>query len=170
MNKTVKKIVSGILGLLFLILVVCGIVVATYVFSTPSKDGESRQLIMGDWVDEKDNVKFVFSEDGDFTMYDTKDGDKELVKGYFKIKEDDHAIKILVTSHTDDINLGLKLKFFCTISYSDLKYPTAKEVEQKLKHDNATCKFLFQDADAKVFKCERIGEKANFYGKEISGK
>ena len=67
-----KKVISAILGVLFVVLVVIGIVVATYVFSSPSKDGDSRQLIMGNWVDHDKHVKFTFTEDGDFKMVDTE--------------------------------------------------------------------------------------------------
>lgn len=170
MNKTVKKIISTFLGVLFVVLVVCGIVVATYVFNTPSKDGESRQFIMGNWIDADNNVKFVFSEEGDFYMYDTSDGESLLAKGFFKINEDDHAIKLLLTEHSSDKDFGMKLWFFSTITYTDLKYPSAEAIEYDLPHDKATCKFLFQDSDAKVYKCERDGEKKNFYGKKIDEK
>ena len=54
-----KKVISAILGVFFVIFVVIGIVVATYVFSSPSKDGESRQLIMGNWIDTDNHVKFT---------------------------------------------------------------------------------------------------------------
>ena len=166
-----KKVISAILGVFFVIFVVIGIVVASYVFSSPSKDGESRQLIMGNWVDTDNHVKFTFSEDGDFKMVDTE-SDKTLGKGYFKINEDSKEIKILLLhgDRSDDINFGISLFYFCSISYSDLKYPSTQEIERNRVQQNATCKFLFQNADGKVYKCERDENKVNFYGKEISGK
>ena len=36
-----KKVISSILGIIFLLLVIVGIIVATYVFGSPSKDGDS---------------------------------------------------------------------------------------------------------------------------------
>lgn len=165
-----KKVISGILGVLFVVLVVIGIVVATYVFSSPSKEGDSRQLIMGNWIDTSKNVKFTFSEDGDFKMTDT-DTKKTLGKGYFKINEDNKEIKILLL-HSDrskDVNFGISLFYFCTISYDDLKYPKEEDIRNNIDVDNATCTFLFQNADGNVYKCERDENKVNFYGKEISG-
>ena len=166
-----KKVISAILGVFFVIFVVIGIVVATYVFSSPSKDGDSRQLIMGNWVDAENHVKFTFSEDGDFKMVDTE-SDKVLGKGYCKINEDSKEIKILLLhgDRSEDINFGISLFYFCSISYSDLKYPSNEEIEKKRVKENASCKFLFQNADGKVYKCERDENKVNFYGKEVSGK
>ena len=163
-----KKVISAILGVIFIILVVIGIVVATYVFSSPSKDGDSRQLIMGNWIDHDKKIKFTFSEDGDFKMVDMKD-EKILGKGYCKIDDDKHEIKILLLhgDRSPDINFGINLFYFCTISYSDLKYPSNKEIENETK-EMATCKLLFQNADGTVYKCERDENKKNFYGKEIS--
>lgn len=166
-----KKVISAILGVFFVIFVVIGIVVATYVFGSPSKEGDSRQLIMGNWIDTENHIKFTFSEDGDFKMVDTE-SDKTLGKGYCKINEDNKEIKILLLhgDRSDDINFGVSLFYFCTISYSDLSYPTNQQIEKNLVKENAKCKFLFQNADGKVYKCERDENKTNFYGKEISGK
>ncbi|MBQ8121125.1 MAG: hypothetical protein IJ172_10170 [Ruminococcus sp.] len=163
-----KKVISAILGVLFIVFVIVGIIVATYVFSSPSKDGDSRQLIMGNWVDHDKQIKLTFSEDGDFKMVDMKE-DKTLGKGYFKIKEDNKEIKILLLhgDRSEDINFGISLFYFCTISYNDLKYPSENEIKRDTK-ELATCKFLFQNADGTVYKCERDENKANFYGKEIS--
>ncbi len=165
-----KKVISAILGVLFIVFVVIGIVVATYVFSSPSKDGESRQLIMGNWIDYDKHIKFTFSEDGDFKMVDTE-SEKTLGKGYCKIDEDKREIKILLLhgDRSDDINFGISMFYFCTMSYSDLKYPSNKEIELETK-EMATAKFLFQNGDGTVYKCERDENKKNFYGKEISGK
>ena len=45
-----KKFISGFLGVLFVIFVVCGIFVCTYVFNKPSqeKGSDSRKLILYD--------------------------------------------------------------------------------------------------------------------------
>lgn len=168
-KSTARKIISGILGIIFLLLVICGIVVATYVFGSPSKDGDSRQLIMGNWIDTDNHTKFTFGEDGDFKMVDTKD-DKTLGKGYFKINEDTKEIKILLlpSERSEDINFGINLGFFCTMSYRDLKFPSEELVKAKRKVDNATCKLLFMNADGKVYKCERDENKTNFYTKDSS--
>lgn len=166
-----KKVISAILGVLFVVLVVIGIVVATYVFSSPSKEGDSRQLIMGNWVDATRHVKFTFSEDGDFKMVDTE-SNKTLGKGYCKINDDKKEIKILLlhSDRSEDVDFGISLFYFCTISYSDLKFPKEEDVKNKFEVDNATCTFLFQNADGTVYKCERDENKVNFYGKEVSGK
>ncbi len=170
-KSTARKVISSILGVIFLLLVVIGIVVATYVFGSPSKDGDSRQLIMGNWVDIEKHTKFTFSEDGDFKMVDTEN-DKVLGKGYFKVNEDKKVIKILLlhSERSEDIDFGISLWYFCTISYKDLKYPNEEDVKNKRNVTNASCTFLFQNADGKVYKCERDENKVNFYGKEISGK
>ncbi len=164
-----KKVISAILGVLFVVFVVVGIVVATYVFSSPSKYGESRELIMGNWIDHDKHVKFTFSEDGDFKMVDTET-EKTLGKGYCKINDDGKEIKILLLhgDRSDDIDFGISLFYFCTISYSDLKHPTSQEIDQDTDK-MATCTFIFQNADGTVYKCERDQNKKNFYGKEISG-
>lgn len=163
-----KKVISSILGIIFLLLVIVGIIVATYVFGSPSKDGDSRQLIMGNWIDTDNHTKFTFSEDGDFTMKDTNEN-KVLGKGYFKIKEDNKEIKILLlpSDRSEDIDFGISLWFFCTISYRDLKYPSEQAIKENTE-EKATCTLLFQNADGKVYKCERDENKANFYGKDMS--
>ena len=54
-----KKVISTILGILFVIIVICGVFVCTYVFNEPSheKNTDSRQLILGYWTDEDDDIR-----------------------------------------------------------------------------------------------------------------
>ena len=46
-----KKFISGLLGILFVVLVVVGVFICTYVFNQPSRSGDSRELISGTWTD-----------------------------------------------------------------------------------------------------------------------
>ena len=62
-----KKIISGLLGILFVVLVVVGVFICTYVFNQPSRSGDSRELISGTWTDKDANITFEFSDEGDFT-------------------------------------------------------------------------------------------------------
>lgn len=39
-----KKIISGLLGILFVVLVVVGVFICTYVFNQPSRSGDSESL------------------------------------------------------------------------------------------------------------------------------
>ena len=60
-----KKIISGLLGILFVVLVVVGVFICTYVFNQPSRSGDSRELISGTWTDKDANITFEFSDEGD---------------------------------------------------------------------------------------------------------
>ena len=66
-----KKFVSGLLGILFVVLVVVGVFICTYVFNQPSRSGDSRELISGTWTDKDANITFEFSDEGDFTITHT---------------------------------------------------------------------------------------------------
>ena len=63
-----KKFISGLLGILFVVLVVVGVFICTYVFNQPSRSGDSRELISGTWTDKDANITFEFSDEGDFTI------------------------------------------------------------------------------------------------------
>lgn len=168
MKKAVKKIISTILGIIFIVIVVVGVIICTYTFSTPSKEGDSREIILGDWIDYKQNVMFRFSDTGDFTMLkykDEKEGDT-IAKGYFKIDEDSKKIKILVVpkDRDDSYDIGLKYKFFTTISYSDLSAAdTLSTAFKTTKDTSAICNFMFVEAN-KMYQCDRINTKESFYG------
>ena len=51
-----KKFISGLLGILFVVLVVVGVFICTYVFNQPSRSGDSRELISGTWTDKDANI------------------------------------------------------------------------------------------------------------------
>ena len=101
--------------------------------------------------------------------YKDKNKAPELKMHYFKVKEDNKEIKILLLhgDRSDDVDFGISLFYFCTLSYTDLKYPSDQAIKNETK-DVASAKFLFQNSDGTVYKCERDQNKANFYGKEIS--
>ena len=81
-----KKFISGLLGILFVVLVVVGVFICTYVFNQPSRSGDSRELISGTWTDKDANITFEFSDEGDFTI--THADDKSVIaKGWFKIED-----------------------------------------------------------------------------------
>ena len=63
-----KKFISGLLGILFVVLVVVGVFICTYVFNQPSRSSDSRELISGTWTDKDANITFEFSDEGDFTI------------------------------------------------------------------------------------------------------
>ena len=82
-----KKFISGLLGILFVVLVVVGVFICTYVFNQPSRSSDSRELISGTWTDKDANITFEFSDEGDFTITHT-DNSSVIAKGWFKIQED----------------------------------------------------------------------------------
>ena len=88
-----KKFISGLLGILFVVLVVVGVFICTYVFNQPSRSGDSRELISGTWTDKDANITFEFSDEGDFTITQT-DNKSVIAKGWFKIQEDGGSGKI----------------------------------------------------------------------------
>lgn len=155
-----KKFISGLLGILFVVLVVVGVFICTYVFNQPSRSGDSRELISGTWTDKDANITFEFSDEGDFTI--THADDKSVIaKGWFKIQEDEGSgkIQLLVNPSERDttFDIGLRMKFFSTISYKDLSVPSKDEGDKV-----ATCKFIFQNSDG-VYSCERKDSEGSFY-------
>ncbi|MBQ8108146.1 MAG: hypothetical protein IJ129_05305 [Ruminococcus sp.] len=128
-----KKVISTILGLLFVVIVVCGIFVCTYIFNNPSheKGTDSRQFLLGYWVDEKQNIRLTFDEDSQFKITENKKGGKVMAKGYYKFDEDNKKIKLLVLPKDRDesLKLGEKAKFFATITYRNLKAEAEPEFE-----------------------------------------
>lgn len=155
-----KKFISGLLGILFVVLVVVGVFICTYVFNQPSRSGDSRELISGTWTDKDANITFEFSDEGDFTI--THADDKSVIaKGWFKIQEDEGSgkIQLLVNPSERDttVDIGLRMKFFSAISYKSLSVPSKDEGDKV-----ATCKFIFQNSDG-VYSCERKDSEGSFY-------
>lgn len=165
-KSTVRKVISTILGIIFLVLLVVGIIIGTYVFSSPSKDNDSGEIIKGQWLDEKNNICFTFDKEGNFKMQTIKNEkvDETLAKGYFKINEDGKEIKILVSENNigDKFDLGFNYKYFTTIVYKDLN---ATKIDQfsNSQSDKSTCKFVALNGSS-IFECKRINTLATFYG------
>ena len=147
-----KKVIGAILGIIFVVAVVCGVVVGTYVFKQPSREGDSRAFINGPWYTEAEDGKgivFDFDQSGEFTAhyyndkkdyknekekYDDYDEEDIITKGYFKVDEDKKKIKLLILpDYLDqtDIDFEYNLKFFTTIKYSDLEFQMAKKHSDK---------------------------------------
>ena len=91
----------------------------------PSRSGDSRELISGTWTDKDANITFEFSDEGDFTITHT-DNKSVIAKGWFKIQEDGGSGKIQLLVNPSDrdttVDIGLRMKFFSTISYKNLLY------------------------------------------------
>lgn len=128
------------LGILFVVLVVVGVFICTYVFNQPSRSGDSRELISGTWTDKDANITFEFSDEGDFTITHTNNK-SVIAKGWFKIQEDGGSGKIQLLVNPSDrdttVDIGLRMKFFSTISYKNLSVPSEDESDKV-----ATCKFI----------------------------
>ena len=159
-RNNMKKFISGLLGILFVVLVVVGVFICTYVFNQPSRSGDSRELISGTWTDKDANITFEFSDEGDFTITHT-DKSSVIAKGWFKIQEDGGSGKIQLLVNPSDrdttVDIGLRMKFFSTISYKNLSVPSEDESDKV-----ATCKFIFQNSDG-VYSCERKDSDGSFY-------
>lgn len=124
------------------------------------RSGDSRELISGTWTDKDANITFEFSDEGDFTI--THADDKSVIaKGWFKIQEDGGSGKIQLLVNPSDrdttVDIGLRMKFFSTISYKNLSVPSEDEGDKV-----ATCKFIFQNSDG-VYSCERKDSDGSFY-------
>ena len=82
-------------------------------------------------MDDKDaNITFEFSDEGDFTITQT-DNKSVIAKGWFKIQEDGGSGKIQLLVNPSDrdttVDIGLRMKFFSTISYKNLSVPSEDE-------------------------------------------
>ena len=121
-----KKFISGLLGILFVVRVVVGVFICTYVFTITHTDNKSV-----------------------------------IAKGWFKIQEDGGSGKIQLLVNPSDrdttVDIGLRMKFFSTISYKNLSVPSEDEGDKV-----ATCKFIFQNSDG-VYSCERKDSDGSFY-------
>ena len=147
-----KKILQVFLVIIFIALVVVGVIVGTYVFSTPSTDqgSNSRLLISGAWEDKDSDRKLEFLETGKFKYSELKN-DTVIADGYYKIDESRKLIKLFMLPghHTDAFNDHVNLAFFAQISYSNLT--DAKNVKKKSNKetyelkDAPTCTFLIKN-------------------------
>ncbi|MBR1764067.1 MAG: hypothetical protein IJ746_01600 [Ruminococcus sp.] len=142
-----KKIISGILGIIFIILVICAIVVGTYTLSSPKTDvgSDSRLLITGAWTDDVNDKMLEFYEDGTF-KYSWIVKDETIADGYFKIDEKGHKIKLFILpGHSnEDFKENLKLYFFAEITYKDLLDPTKDDENSK---ELPSCTFFIKKPD-----------------------
>ncbi len=163
-----KKFVSTLLGLLFVVIVVCGVFVCTYIFNKPTHDRgtDSREFIAGYWTDESQNIRITFTQTKGFKITEEKDTSKILAKGYYKIDEDNKKIKLMVLPKDRDksLKLGEKLGFFTTITYRNLDYEAQTNElgttflndreKKEIMNLKASCKFIFSNCDT-VFNCNR---------------
>ena len=148
-----KRILQVFLVLIFICLVVAGIIVGSYVFSSPSLDAgsDSRLMISGAWIDEKSDKKLEFDDQGKFTYSYIKSGEV-IVDGYYRLNQEKKAIKFFVLPghHTTEFDQNLNLWFFGQISYSNLT--DAKNVKKKNNKetyalaDAPKCTFLIKNA------------------------
>lgn len=179
-----KKVISTILGLLFVVLVICGVFVGSYVFSKPSqlKDTASRSLILGYWSDEDKDIRLIFDQSGEFKICKDSDEDVTYATGYFKIREVDKTagkIKLLVMPNEDrdeSYEMGEKLKFFTEITFRNLDDQTPDfdrgwtfmNGYQRDAVMNAECNamFIMNDSAETVYNCVRTRTVKEFNGDE----
>lgn len=162
-----KKIISIVLGFVFLIIAIFAIFICTYIFSQPSKSGDSRELIFGSWLDEEAGIRFAMDKTGAFKMTEVNDKGKNkhtIAEGWFKIDEDSHRIQILLNPKKIDssYDLGTKLKYFTTISYKNLELPDKDDKDVKADDKRASCRFIIENTDL-VYSCERENYGESFY-------
>lgn len=150
-----KRILQIFLVLLFIVLVVCGIIVGSYVFSSPDTDPDSnsRLLISGAWIDEKADKKLEFDENGNFKYSENKSG-TVIADGYYRINEDRKTIKLFMFPghHTEAFDAHVNLFFFAQITYSNLKKATntrkVNNMETYRLADAPTCTFLIKNSSS----------------------
>lgn len=176
-----KKAVSGILGVLFVLIVICGVFVCTYVFNEPTHDRgtDTRQLILGYWTDEDDDIRFYFDKSGEFRIVKLSDEDHVYAQGWFKVNEKAGKIKMMLNPRADrdaSFDLGEKLKLFSEITYRKLKadephsdkgWTFLSERERKeIMEAEATCTFVMSNSEENVYNCERTRTIKEFNGDE----
>lgn len=179
-----KKVVSTILGLLFVVIVICGVFVGTYVFSKPSqlKDTASRVLILGYWSDEEKDIRLIFDQSGEFTICKDSDESVTYATGYFKVNEIDKTagkIKLLVMPNDqrdESYEMGEKMKFFTEITFRNIDdktpdfdkgwtFMSTKQREEVMKAE-CTAMFIMNDANETVYNCKRTRTVKEFNGDE----
>lgn len=180
-----KKVISTILGILFVIIVICGVFVCTYVFNEPSheKNTDSRQLILGYWTDEDDDIRFYFDQGGEFKIVKASEESHIYAQGYFKINEDAGKIKLMIMPNKErdaSFDMGEKLKMFTEITYRNLdsEEPNYNKgwtfltdsQRKEIMEAPSSCKFIMSNADETVYNCERTRTVREFNGDEQSEK
>ncbi|ADU23337.1 hypothetical protein [Ruminococcus albus] len=176
-----KKAVSGILGVLFVIIVVCGVFVCTYIFNEPNHDKgtDSRQLVLGYWTDEDDDIRFYFDKSGEFKIVKLSDEDHIYAEGWFKVNEKAGKIKLMLNPRGErdtSYDLGEKLKLFSEITYRDLKAEEpysdkgwtflSERQRKEIMEAPSSCKFIMSNAKENVYNCERTRTIKEFNGDE----
>ncbi|WP_024858661.1 hypothetical protein [Ruminococcus albus] len=174
-----KKAVSGILGVLFVLIVICGVFVCSYVFNEPKHDKgtESRQLILGYWTDEDDDMRFYFDQSGEFRIVKASDEDHIYAEGWFKVNEKAGKIKLMLNPKGErdtSYDMGEKLKLFSEITYRKLKadephsdkgWTFLSDRERKeIMEAEATCTFVMSNSEENVYNCERTRTIKEFNG------
>ena len=170
-----KKIIQVILVIIFILLVVVGVLVGSYVFSTPDTEqgSDSRLLISGAWIDENNDRKLELFENGKFSYSENKSG-TVIADGYYKINDDRSLIKLFMLPghHTDAFKDYVNLFFFGQISYSDLtdaKNSKKKNNKETYELKNApVCTFLIKsygDSEGKVLNMVMPEKTLDLYSK-----
>ncbi|SDB37727.1 hypothetical protein SAMN02910317_01849 [Ruminococcaceae bacterium FB2012] len=147
-----KRILQVFLVIVFILLVVCGIIVGSYVFASPNTDANSdgRLLISGAWIDEKSDKKLEVDENGKFKYSELKSGEV-IADGWYRLDETRKALKLFVLPghHTEAFDSHINLFFFAQISYSNLT--DAKNVKKVVNketyklEDAPKCTFLIKN-------------------------
>lgn len=175
-----KKVVSGILGVLFIIIVICGVFVCTYVFNTPKHDKgtDTRKLVLGYWTDKDEDVRFTFDQTGEFTITKESDLNHIYAKGYFKVNEDAGKIKLMIIPKKEErdesFELGEKLKFFAEITYRNLEADEpysekgwtflSDKQRKEIMAAKGSCKFILSNEAEDVYDCEWTRTVKEFNG------
>ncbi len=176
-----KKAVSGILGVLFVLIVICGVFVCSYVFNEPKHDKgtESRQLVLGYWTDEDDDMRFYFDQSGEFRIVKASDEDHIYAEGWFKVNEKAGKIKLMLNPKGErdtSYDMGEKLKLFSEITYRNLEaeepysdkgwtFLTDREREE-IMNAPSSCKFIMSNSEESVYNCDRTRTIKEFNGDE----
>ena len=150
-----KRILQVFLVILFIVIVVCGIIVGSYVFASPNTDSGSdgRLMISGAWIDEKNDKKLILDENGKFTYSENKSGNV-IADGFYRMDESKKLIKLFMLPghHTEAFDQHISLFFFAQMSYANLQ--DAKNVTKALnnvnkeiykKEDSPKCTFLIKN-------------------------
>ena len=151
-----KRILQVFLVIIFIFIVVCGIIVGSYVFASPNTDAGSdgRLMISGAWIDEKSDKKLVLDENGKFTYSENKSG-TVIADGFYRMDESNKLIKffMLPGHHTDAFDQHISLFFFAQMSYANLqdakntrKDPKNVNKELYAKEDSPKCTFLIKNS------------------------
>lgn len=186
-----KKVISTILGMLFVVLVICGVFVGTYVFAKPSqlKGTASRVLILGYWSDKEKDIRLIFDQSGEFKICKDSDEDTTYATGYFKVQEVENKgakIKLLVMPNDErdeSYKMGEKMKFFTEITVRNIEDETPDydkgwtflntKQRKAVMEAKCTAMFIMNDETETVYNCERTRTVKEFNGdkkSELRGK